>query len=150
MWRIIESKKEITKQLNDTDKENCGLVTKELKPAMKIYMNTDKVMYSEFLGMTKAPKIGIRKHYGARPAKVLVLATVLDDTTSLPIVDAVTKYVGVRGSIKTDINGVASKEMPEGAHLGKVTALGYVSNSFAFALTELGYEVTIRMVPNII
>ena len=142
----IKSKKEITTQINENDKINWGLVTKELKPAMKIYMNTDKVMYSAFLGMTKAPKIGVRKHYGTRPAKVLVMATVLDDSTSLPIMNAVTKYVGVRGGIKTDINGVAGKEMPEGAHLGKVTAEGYVPNSFAFTLTELGYAVTIRMV----
>ena len=143
----IRNKTIVTKQIKTIVKLNTNIINNELKGAMSTIMVTEEVIYNEFIKMLVLPHEGVRKHLGPRPAKVLVVATVLDDNTSLPIMGAVIKYAGVRGSIKTDINGEASKEISEGAHLGKITALGYTTQSFAFTLTELGYAVTVRMIP---
>ncbi len=143
----IKTKAGFTEKIDISYQENQVIIREQLKPGMRFYIKTDADMYSEFLRMTKAPKVGVRKPTGKRAIKANLKVTVIHDLTGETLQFVTLKMVGVRGSFITDENGVINLELILGAHMGKLVAVDMINQSFVFTLTETGYEVVIRMVP---
>ncbi len=143
----IKSNATINEEIAVLDNTNQVIIRDELKGAMMFYMDSEPVMYSEFLKMTKAPKVGVRKPTGKRAIKFEASVQLLHDLTSEPIMYGVVKFVNVRGSFITDENGMAKAMLPLGAQLGKVVAVDFITQSFVFTQTEAGYSIIIRMIP---
>lgn len=143
----IKSVAIINEEIAVLDKINLDIMNNELKSAMMFYIDSEPVMYSEFLKNTKAPKVGVRKPTGKRAEKANVKVIVLHDLTSEPVVDAVIKYVGTRGSFNTDENGISNTMINLGPQLGKIVSVDMISQSFIFTLTEEGIVITIRLIP---
>jgi len=143
----IKSNATINEEIDVLDNTNQVIIRDELKGAMMFYMDSDPVMYSEFLRMTKAPKVGVRKPTGKRIVKFEVSVQLLHDLTSEPIKYGVVKFVNVRGSFITDENGMTKAMLPLGGQLGKVVAVDFINQNFVFTQTEAGYSIIIRMIP---
>ncbi len=143
----IKSNATINEEIDVLDNTNQVIIRDELKGAMMFYMDSDPVMYSEFLRMTKAPKVGVRKPTGKRIVKFEASVQLLHDLTSEPIKYGVVKFVNVRGSFITDENGMTKAMLPLGGQLGKVVAVDFINQNFVFTQTEAGYSIVIRMIP---
>ena len=137
----------VTSDIATIEKQSQVILNVELIDAMGIYEESNNKMYKEFMAMTRAPKVGVRKPTGPRATKALVKVKILHDLTMDPVVEAEVRFVGVRGVFKTDVNGELTAKLSIGAQMGKIVAVDFIAQNFVFTLTEEGYEIVIRLVP---
>ncbi len=142
----IKARATITKEIKKTDKENQGIIKTQLTKAIKVIKAPYEDVYNDYMKIIETVNEGTHSHHDTTIKGVYKLI-LLHDLTLEPVVGAVIKITGQRGTFITDADGSITVTLPIGDYTGKIVAIDFVAQDFTFTLTVDGINETIRLIP---